>query len=860
MDNHIKQPKLSRYEWETTEKKIIGDELKILQIIAGEQKEIRNIFTLSEKLKIMNVTSEMDSLLFHEILLPVIENVMMGTVKKEKKHELNSIVLSDYAIIKSLWDSYCQNYRINYSASIKKIKKIDKMRFLNQILNMNVSLSSIHQTESYEIQLLYWLNQIIQLFCRSEIAKEFEIIKAVYTFICFAKADIPNRNQILMSFIDLIVPHLALKYSPMMVLPHISYVVEKNTDIIPLHVFKLFSHQIMLFDHFKKYSLGPNCVLYNAPTGTGKTLSPIGLLQTHKVIFVSSARHVGLSLARSAINLSKKVAFGYGCSSISDIKLHDAALVSHKLREEHGDYNGQRVELLICDLSSYSYCEEFMRRYFPLHNIITYWDEPLISIDQETSPIHQWITNFWNSISVPHLVLSSASLPTKEELIPIIEKYRRILQQKSGYTEEEDKIEMNLLSIQTADYRKSVTLYDENNSCISPHRFVTNWEDYCSVVRRLETDQTLLRYIDVSEIGHFITICNRHDLASQSANSYFLNKIENITISRIKDYYLICLKTIQTREEFEQISNALSHIPLKQICPIPTPGNPHSGICLTTIDAKTLTDGPTICLTKNTKRMVDFNIQKSGVPIELLQRLKIEMEKNIEINQKIKELSQQVDSFILLKNKTITDELLEHETKLNQLCNQIDFLRSTLSPVRLPSRYIPNSKTHQEFWATTKEKENRSSLSSISESNKSIAFISSLSIQDTEEILDLNIDLNYKILLLMGVAIFDAISDINPIYNEMIKRLVMEEKMFLIIADAELGVGTNYNFTHGVIGKDMGTLSYHGLLQPLGRIGRNHYQQEYSIRMRNSSSIRNLFIESHSYQANELLRLAGGSF
>ena len=51
---------------------------------------------------------------------------------------------------------------------------------------------------------------------------------------------------------------------------------------------------------------GPKLVLYIAPTGTGKTLSPIALTKQYKVIFICVSRHVGLALAKSAISMEKK--------------------------------------------------------------------------------------------------------------------------------------------------------------------------------------------------------------------------------------------------------------------------------------------------------------------------------------------------------------------------------------------------------------------------------------------------------------------------------------------------------------------------------------------------------------------------
>jgi hypothetical protein len=82
----------------------------------------------------------------------------------------------------------------------------------------------------------------------------------------------------------------------------------------------LYEHQRQLFTASKRPN--PKLILYIAPTGTGKTLSPIGLSENYKVIFVCAARHVGLALAKNAISVNKKVAFAFGCNDAQDIRLH----------------------------------------------------------------------------------------------------------------------------------------------------------------------------------------------------------------------------------------------------------------------------------------------------------------------------------------------------------------------------------------------------------------------------------------------------------------------------------------------------------------------------------------------------------
>ena len=95
---------------------------------------------------------------------------------------------------------------------------------------------------------------------------------------------------------------------------------KKNKNILQYADISLYEHQKQIFTAIKRP--GPKLILYTAPTGTGKTLTPIGLSEEKRVIFVCAARHVGLALAKASISINKKIAFAFGCNDISDIRLH----------------------------------------------------------------------------------------------------------------------------------------------------------------------------------------------------------------------------------------------------------------------------------------------------------------------------------------------------------------------------------------------------------------------------------------------------------------------------------------------------------------------------------------------------------
>jgi hypothetical protein len=63
----------------------------------------------------------------------------------------------------------------------------------------------------------------------------------------------------------------------------------------------------------------------------------------------------------------------------------------------------------------------------------------------------------------------------------------------------------------------------------------------------------------------------------------------------------------------------------------------------------------------------------------------------------------------------------------------------------------------------------------------------------------------------------------------------------MIIASSDYIYGTNYQFCHGFIGKDLTNMTQQKTIQACGRIGRNNIQQTYTIRFRDNEMLHNLF-------------------
>ena len=122
----------------------------------------------------------------------------------------------------------------------------------------------------------------------------------------------------------------------------------------------LYKHQSDMIKTFKnnaeKSASLQQMVLYQAPTGTGKTMTPIALSRDKKIIFVCAAKHIGLQLAKSCISLEIPIAIAFGCNDPSDIRLHYYAAKDYTKNYKTGaifrvdNSVGNKVEIIICDI------------------------------------------------------------------------------------------------------------------------------------------------------------------------------------------------------------------------------------------------------------------------------------------------------------------------------------------------------------------------------------------------------------------------------------------------------------------------------------------------------------------------------
>jgi len=860
----LNQSKLTKDEWNSIETPVSHEEKEILKLISDGYDNVNikynNNQSLISIIKIDN-NEEIEAYLYINYFEDSLKKTIISYEKKTGTFE-NIIELP-----------------IISQKTIKKMKKADVIRLQNVESTVQKFREKI--LEFVQIDLCKHMLESLSDRSNSKILKKPDTtststssstknyIFCVYTLIQMNRASISNVNQYVKSVVDSCIAHVLQNIDTKDFIYQTPEIIEKNTDILKYEDRQLFNHQKQLFTTIKLNTPTPMLILYTAPTGTGKTLSPIGLTQQFKVIFVCVARHVGLALAKSAISVEKKIAFAFGCETASDIRLHNYAAIDYIRHKKSGaiakidNSVGNNVEMIICDVKSYLVAMRYMLAFNNETDIITYWDEPTITMDYDNHELHGIIHENWVQNKISKMVLSCATLPKEEEIRETIMDFRSRFDNAEIFT------------IKSYDCRKTISLTNKNGYCVLPHLLFSEYSEVRQSVHHCEENKSLLRYFDLGEVVMFLKYVNDNEWidSEYSIDSYFGNDIANISMDSVKSYYLEVLKHIcadkwkhiydhlkmtqlpkfgkqgiQKSKSVETAmptkafgGNPLTRTTSMSVYPgsnssniqqlqnsIIQPVNASKGILLTTEDAHTLTDGPTLFLVEDVEKIAKFYIQQSKIPDKIFNGLLEKMEKNLAVQRQIDALQRTLEDKLgkeIEKSKKMEREQFNGET--HKVMNEIARLKEQFSNVSLDSLYIPNTKQHQQLWIPGSE---------IVEN----AFVPNIDEDTVKEIMTLTIDNSMKMLLLMGIGVFSN----NPYvpYMEIMKRLAYSQQLYMIVASSDYIYGTNYQFCHGYLGKDLTLMTQQKIIQSLGRIGRNNIQQEYSVRFRDDGMVAGLFL------------------
>jgi len=808
----LKQTKLTKTEWENTEIPVGPDEKRILKLICDGFHDVSIKTNLNQSLyqliKIPN-SPEMEAYLY--------ERYFSKDVKKMMKKYGNETIGDFNPTLKSA----------------KKLKKSDVFKIDNMDSNIAVKKDMI-----FEFVLLDMVTVILKSFTKG--TSKYSL--ALYTLIQLLGSSIPSTNTIVLELANRAIEYGNERTSVLNTIHRAYEYIEKNPVLLKYEDLTLFEHQKRIYNVFQtKTKNKPKIVLYCAPTGTGKTLTPLGLSNGYKIIFICVSRHVGLALAKSAICMEKKIAFAFGCESAQDIRLHYYAAKDYTKHRKSGGIGrvdnsvGDKVEIMICDVQSYLTAMYYMLAFNKEENIITYWDEPTITMDYEEHELHEKIHDNWQKNQISKMVLSCATLPKENDI------HDALVDFKCKFEGAE------VISINSYDFKKSISLLNNNNMCVLPHLLYEDYYDMRRSVSHCLENKTLLRYFDLSEIIRFIKYINDNGLISDDYRlEVHFGSLSEITMINLKTYYLTALSQIE-EENWSNIHTYLKGTQKAKFTDnngISVPQDKKSnGILLTTSDAHTLTDGPTIFLAKDVKKIGNYYIKYSNISKKVFNDITQKIERNNTVMEELVKKQNILEdktaekedtasggkhsALKQTKSKNTGDKKAERREKedpeIRELTRDIEKLRKTIVSVKLPNVNIPNTTSHQDYW--TNEPVNN-------------AFVSEIDEETVCDIMELDVDDHKKVLLLMGIGMFDTHNNVK--YAEIMKALAYSQRLYLIIASDDYIYGTNYSFCHGFIGKDLTHMTQQKIIQALGRIGRNKIQQEYTVRFRDNALIERL--------------------
>ena len=900
----LTQVKLTKNEWDSMEIPVSSQEKEILQLIINGYNNIN--IRYNKNMSILNLLRISND-------VPNIHEYVYNKYFADKINNIDPTLLD------------------NKQLKSKKLRKIDEMK-------LNLKDPDSTQLENiFENKLIKYITEIIK-----QQSKHKSILSSYFTLYKLSTYTVSNVNPFVTNIVNLILQ----RYRDMVNIVDIIYdavnILEKNNVLMENEDICLYTHQREIFHILRNNDFKinqnmfqelqelqqdmldinqnsqddenitqthifsnieqriqncqtqlackqSNLVLYSAPTGTGKTLTPLAFVNNYRIIFVCAARHVGLALAKNAISMNVKIAFAFGCETADDIRLHYSAASEFIKNTKSGKIQkvdnsvGDKVEIMICDVKSYLIAMIYMKSFNPISNMLLYWDEPTITLDYEDHTLHSDIHRMWKENVIPNIVLSSATLPNQEELRHTIE----------DFVEKFPNAEVH--SINSYDSKKSIPIIDRYGYSVMPHLIKEN-DDYTCVLKvanHCSQNPTLLRYIDLEQCVLFIKeventtfVSNRHKSEKQ------FTELEQINITNIKKHYIhvllhispgtwgaVCTQMMMLKKrkitpnnrvdgKGEKIRKTSSIGPgiknsktdtnlVRQESIHPTnviqkthnimPEQP--GIYITTKDAETLTDGPTIFLAEDVEKIAKFYLKQSYIPATVLSLVMQKIEKNNKFAERIAEIERKLDEIMdqddknnmkdnekygfssrskktqsQTKDKIATKDYDENSS-VYKLQEELNTLYRMISPAELSEVFIPNKSLHIERWASNQQVTN--------------AFTSNVDEEYVSKIMSINdVSDTWKVLLLMGIGVFTTHT--SQTYTEIMKDMASKQRLYLIIASSDYIYGTNYQFCHGYLGKDI-RLTQEKMIQALGRIGRNNVQKTYSVRLRDDDQVDILF-------------------
>lgn len=777
--NEFQQCKLSKYEWESMENAVDSKELSILKLIKSG---------------------------FNDIHTKLETNLTIGSILKLDHPDKDYYIFVN--LLKDIIDGFVKKYKMTNVILDKPKKVLNKADCIRLKSNENLVESSVEYT------ILSFMKDFV---------KDKNNKKELYFYNIEYLLSIYSINKYILQFVIVFLSENRHKMNIIHFIQN-TYEFIENNNIYNYKPFELYEHQKQIYTLMQTNN--PKLIFYRAPTSSGKTLTPIGLATKYKVIFICASRHIGLSLAKSAINVGSKIGFAFGCITPDDVRLHFSAIRSYneikgRKRPVHSD--GRNVEMMICDIQSFEVASLYMLSFFKKDDIVIFWDEPTITMDYESHSLHQDIRQIWEINTIPNVILSSATLPNETDLKDVIQKYT------TKFTT--DKVKAEHYYIETLDETTNITLTDTNGHIVMPHNL---FETHAEIVDFIKVHgKSHMKFLSLTECSMFILKATNME---NILNEFSL--LSSVNSQKIRMYYYKVIEEFDS-DIWQSFIQEYNKNEKRQL---------NVGIEICTSSSYTLTHGPTIYLCEDPVKWMDYYLANSGIKDEDYKELEMKIDYNNTITEKISKINKSIEDKTASKVKDeehTSTKMKEKDEKANpevfSLLKELSILEKKLKVIQLRPIYIPNNREHFKKWAP-KELEYETSN----------AFSSNIDEDYVKKIMLLDVRLSYKILLLLGIGVFNPTAND---YNDIMKELAENKKLGVIIASSDYIYGTNYQFCHAYLSDDLVKMTQEKIIQAIGRVGRKEKNKTFTFRFRDNSLIKKLFLKDNNIEATNMNKL-----
>ena len=754
-------------------------------------------------------------------------------------NEIVDVIGYDY-ILKSNIDNLNEKfqtvsgYSTKFQSTKKKynIKKADKIRIENS--TKSVSLDNTFIVEMVFLNIITdFLKNIlkVQKYDKCNDGKNDKNYKKYKKYATYSAIYVleytkhyKNMNSVLLSWFDSCIWCKIQEYYDLTKVLKAYKNDSRKFDCLGNNVMKLYSHQKQVIDIFKSNDDSNNLVFYRAATGLGKTVTPIGIINNKKMIFICIAKHIGMNVAKQMITMGRKVAFAFGCNDETDIRLHNNSVSKYFTEKKHNkEFKrplhsvGDKVEIMVCDLQSYEHAMNYMIRFTEnIHNLVLFWDEPMMGIN-ESSEYNVHIKHVWSCNRIPNIIMSCATLPEKVTSMNIVDDFNHKFGKNSFIWDVQNQYDNIKLTTQ---------IQDEVGYTLMPHTYFDDFKIFSKAISTIKNDIQLLKYLDemycIDFIYAFTKVCNDRDM--HIFECFDKNKINKPLIKQL--YVDVCLKI--TENDYTSIKNYLreDEIVINM--------NKFDTIDIIAKNSLSITNGPCLFFTEDYNKLIHFFTKKSKITKDNVDVII----KNIQYNDSVLDLLEQkrkqhedLTQKEINKEKKASEESKDERVK--RLENEIKSIFSSLRKIDIPKEYIPNSKSHLE--------RNNHNTESIQNSDSKL-WSRYITERDISSVMSLDtIDNNVKISFLFGIGVLHE--SLCPKYTTIVKDCMKQNKLYCVIANSDFIYGTDYTFHHMFLCKDI-PIQHHSMIQALGRVGRQYSGHNYTCRLRDKNMYENIFFRN----------------